>query len=66
MKAETVYNVIQALPKEELPRLYKLLGMFPAKEKQIKKVVKRGKPITDTVAKEFLRAHVFRVKRAIS
>ena len=66
MKAETVYNVIQALPKEELPRLYKLLGMFPAKEKQIKKVVKKAKPITDTVAEEFLRAHVCRVKGTTS
>lgn len=66
MKAETVYHVIQALPKEELPRLYRLLGMMPVAEKQIKKVTKRTKPITDTVAEEFLRAHVFRVKRTPS
>ena len=66
MKAETVYNVIQALPKEELPRLYRLLGMSPAKETQIKKVITKAKPITDAVAKEFLRAKVFRVKRTTS
>ncbi|WP_162819888.1 hypothetical protein [Kordia sp. SMS9] len=63
MKAETVYNVIQALPKEELPRLYRLLGMMPTTEKQVQKVNKRTKPITDALAEEFLRVHVFRVKK---
>ena len=63
MKAETAYNVIQALPKEELPRLYKLLGLSPAKETQTKKVITKVKPISDAVAKEFLRAKVFRTKK---
>ena len=39
MQAETAYNVIQALPQEELDRLYGMLGVTPPniKEKQKKK-----------------------------
>ncbi len=51
MTAETAYHVIQALPKKELPRLYKMLGVsVPTPEKQVKK-----KPlITDAQATEYL------------
>ena len=30
MKAETAYNVIQALPQQEVERLYKMLGVVTA------------------------------------
>lgn len=32
MTAETAYNVIQALPQTELPRLFKMLGVDGVKE----------------------------------
>ena len=32
MKAETAYNVIQALPQEELQRLYAMLAMPPVQK----------------------------------
>ncbi|PTX60676.1 hypothetical protein C8N46_106322 [Kordia periserrulae] len=63
MTAVTVYHVIQALPKEELPKLYKLLGISPAIKTHKQKTVKKSKPITDTAAEEFLRANVFGTKK---
>lgn len=51
MTAETAYHVIQALPKEELPRLYKMLGVGmpkPAKEQKKKPL------LTDAAATEYL------------
>lgn len=51
MTAETAYHVIQALPKKELPRLYKMLGVsVPEPKKDTKK-----KPLlTDAEATEYL------------
>ena len=52
MTAETAYNVIQALPKKEMPRLFKML--------KVKSVIKIVKPkekeplITDAQATEYL------------
>ncbi|WP_405301183.1 hypothetical protein [Kordia sp.] len=63
MTAVTVYNVIKALPQEEMPKLYKLLGINITTEAQPLKTVKKTKPIADTVAEEFLRANVFRSKK---
>ena len=36
MTAETAYNVIQALPRKEKPRLYRMLGV-PVPEVRLKK-----------------------------
>ena len=51
MKAETAYNVIQALPEKEISRLYKMLGIeIPQKEDKPKR-----KPLmTDAEATEYL------------
>ncbi|WP_430409294.1 hypothetical protein [Kordia sp.] len=37
MKAATAYNVIQALSKDELPKLYKMLGVQQPKQKRTPK-----------------------------
>ncbi|MBC8753988.1 hypothetical protein H2O64_04850 [Kordia sp. YSTF-M3] len=37
MKAATAYNVIQALSKDELPKLYKMLGVQQPKQKRTSK-----------------------------
>ncbi len=50
MTAETAYHVIQALPKKEVPRLYKMLGVKMQKAKEeVKKPL-----ITDAEATEYL------------
>lgn len=53
MKAETAYNVIQALPEMEKNRLYNMLGMSSALIVKPKKTKK--KPIiSDSEATEYL------------
>ncbi|MDB0602129.1 hypothetical protein PL373_13420 [Tenacibaculum maritimum] len=57
MKAETVYNVIQALPEEEIPKLFKLLGVsVPAikndKSKR-KKIITVEEAMDDLLATHF-------------
>lgn len=49
MTAETAYHVIQALPKKELPRLYKMLGVDVQEERPRKKPL-----LTDAAATEYL------------
>ncbi len=52
MKAETAYQVIQALTSNEVSRLYRMLGVS---EKSIKKSKKSSqKLITDAEATEYL------------
>ena len=34
MTAETAYHVIRALPKNEIPRLYKMLGVDSSEKKE--------------------------------
>ncbi|WP_272151848.1 hypothetical protein [Tenacibaculum aiptasiae] len=57
MTAETAYHVIKALPKNEVPRLYKMLGFDFYEEEKIEKIKKPL--ITDEQATEFL---LFRLK----
>ena len=53
MKAETAYNVILALPQQEVERLYKMLGVVSASITTAKKSKK--KPIiSDAEATEYL------------
>lgn len=53
MKAETAYNVIQALPQQEVERLYKMLGVVTATFTTTKKLKK--KPLlSDAEATEYL------------
>jgi len=54
--AETAYNVIQALPQEELTRLYRMLGVLP-EEKKEKEAVGHW---TKEYAKEWLLSNHFR------
>lgn len=51
MKAETAYHVIQALDGKELPRLYKMLGVAAAEDRELPV---RKPLITDTRATENL------------
>lgn len=53
MKAETAYNVIQALPQTEVERLYKMLGVVSATITTSKKSKKKPL-ITDAEATEYL------------
>lgn len=53
MKAETAYNVIQALPQQEVERLYKMLGVVTATFSTTKKP--KNKPLlSDAEATEYL------------
>ncbi|WP_440881438.1 hypothetical protein [Tenacibaculum sp. C7A-26P2] len=52
MTAETAYHVIQALPKKEIPRLYKMLGIETPKKEKI--TPKKKTLITDAEATEYL------------
>ncbi|CAA0253469.1 hypothetical protein R5N98_02855 [Tenacibaculum maritimum] len=52
MTAETAYNVIQALPKKEMPRLFKMLGVSISKQEDEKPIKKSL--ITDAEATEYL------------
>jgi len=49
MTAETVYNVIQALPRKEKPRLYRMLGVAVPEGKKAKKII-----ISDAESKDYL------------
>ena len=53
MKAETPYNVIQALPESEVARLYQMLGVQPILKSKPKKHTK-SPLITDAEATEYL------------
>ncbi|MBC8753577.1 hypothetical protein H2O64_02765 [Kordia sp. YSTF-M3] len=64
MKAATAYNVIQALPKEELPMLYKMLGINISTEKEIIKPLKKEKLLSKASAEDYLRATVFNVRKS--
>jgi len=53
MKAETAYHVIQALPEQEVARLYQMLGVqspFHSKPK----ITKKKPLISDAEATEYL------------
>lgn len=53
MKAETAYQVIQALPESEVARLYQMLGVLSAN--MIKQNKSKKKPIiSDAEATEYL------------
>ncbi len=58
MKAETVYNVIQALPEEEIPKLFKLLGVPVPDVKKNKN--SKVKIITIEEATDMLKAYHFK------
>jgi hypothetical protein len=51
MTAETAYHVIKALPVDEIPRLYKMLGVDQPKARAYKK---RKPLISDAQATEYL------------
>ena len=53
MKAETAYNVILALPQQEVERLYKMLGVVSASFTTTKKIKKKPL-ISDAEATEYL------------
>lgn len=53
MKAETAYQVIQALPEMEKARLYNMLGMNTALTTKANKL-KKKQLITDAEATEYL------------
>ncbi|KIX22075.1 hypothetical protein SY27_05250 [Flavobacterium sp. 316] len=53
MKAETAYNVIQALPQQEVERLYKMLNVVSATNTTTKKAQKKSL-LSDAEATEFL------------
>lgn len=58
MTAETVYNVIQALPEEEIPKLYKLLGVsvpVTKKEGDKSKIITVEEAMDDLLATYFNR-----------
>lgn len=53
IKAETAYNVIQALPEKEVVRLYQMLGVqFSLQSKENKS--KKQPLLTDAEATEYL------------
>lgn len=62
MKAETAYHVIKALPKEEVPRLYRMLGIEAPKVKVNTKKKKKKKLLTDAEAQEYL-SRIFNERR---
>ena len=53
MKAETAYNVIQALPEMEKNRLYNMLGVSSALKAKPKNI-KKKQLISDAEATEYL------------
>ena len=54
MKAETAYQVIQALPETEVARLYSMLGVQSALTTKPKAVTKKKTLISDAEATEYL------------
>ena len=54
MKAETAYQVIQALPETEVARLYTMLGMQSALIPTPKTTTKKKQLISDAEATEYL------------
>lgn len=64
MTAATAYNVIQALPKEELPKLYTMLGIEIPTKHQEQKNRKREKVISKASVEEMLRATIFNLKKS--
>jgi hypothetical protein len=54
MKAETAYQVIQALPETEVARLYTMLGVQYALIPKPKTVAKKKQLISDAEATEYL------------
>lgn len=53
LKAETAFNIIQALPQQEVERLYKMLGVVSASIITTKKAKKKPL-ISDAEATEYL------------
>ena len=54
MKAETAYQVIQALPETEVARLYTMLGVQSALIQKPKTATKKKQLISDAEATEYL------------
>ncbi len=54
MKAETAYQVIQALPESEVVRLYTMLGVQSALIPKPKSATKKKVLISDAEATEYL------------
>lgn len=54
MKAETAYQVIQALPESEVARLYTMLGVQSALISKPKTSIKKKSLISDAEATEYL------------
>ena len=54
MKAETAYQVIQALPEAEVARLYTMLGVQSALIQNPKTATKKKQLISDAEATEYL------------
>jgi len=52
MKAETAYNVIQALPESEVKRLHTMLGLQP--KERIQKKPKNPPLVSKTEVREYL------------
>lgn len=63
MEAITAYNVIKALPEEELPKLYKMLGFTTPNTNEINKLPKNEKRLSKVSAEEYLRATIFSLKK---
>lgn len=60
MTAETAYHVIQALPKKEMPRLFKMLGVNVPKQ-EVETPTKKPL-ITDAEATEKLLRKLYKPK----
>lgn len=62
MDAVTVHTISRALPKEELERLYELIGKDLSKnKKQVKRKSKKTPLISDLEARNILLEKVFKV-----
>lgn len=61
MKAETAYQVIQALPETEVARLYTMLGVQAALILKPKTATKKKQFISDAEATEYLLRKLRRV-----
>ncbi len=61
MKAETAYQVIQALPEKEVARLYTMLGVQSASIPKPKLATKKKVLISDAEATEYLLRKLRRV-----
>jgi F0F1-type ATP synthase beta subunit len=63
LKAVTAYNVIQALPKEELSELYKMLGVKQLNDDSKNSVKRKEKVVSKASIEEMLRATIFNLHK---